>query len=156
MTPSPVGELAEGVAVGPGQGGGRQSPLRPKTSRGNWVSGGGVRSRGMSVSRYELSYWRKTDQTSRATRPSPKARSGNDGRQTVACKMASDWFLAGMLTAVLLAAAFPKFGMPADMHADVASDVGIFAVFFLHGWPFPPGRLWPGWPMSGCICWCRP
>lgn len=49
-------------------------------------------------------------------------------------KMASDWFLAGMLTAVLLAAAFPKFGATGGaMHADVASDVGIFAVFFLHG-----------------------
>lgn len=49
-------------------------------------------------------------------------------------KMASDWFLAGMLTAVLLAAAFPKFGAAGGaMHADVASDVGIFAVFFLHG-----------------------
>jgi sodium/bile acid cotransporter 7 len=48
--------------------------------------------------------------------------------------MASDWFLAGMLGAVLLAAAFPDFGAAGGaMHADVVSDAGIFAVFFLHG-----------------------
>lgn len=49
-------------------------------------------------------------------------------------KMASDWFLAGMISAVLLAAAFPAFGAAGGaMHADVVSNAGIFAVFFLHG-----------------------
>ena len=49
-------------------------------------------------------------------------------------KMASDWFLGGMISAVLLAAAFPAFGAAGGaMHADVVSDAGIFAVFFLHG-----------------------
>ncbi|MHC1712147.1 MAG: bile acid:sodium symporter family protein [Solidesulfovibrio sp.] len=49
-------------------------------------------------------------------------------------KMASDWFLAGMITAVILATLFPGFGASGGaMHADVASDAGIFAVFLLHG-----------------------
>jgi sodium/bile acid cotransporter 7 len=49
-------------------------------------------------------------------------------------KMASDWFLAGMIMAVILATLFPGFGASGGaMHADVASDAGIFAVFLLHG-----------------------
>lgn len=49
-------------------------------------------------------------------------------------KMASDWFLAGMIAAVILASLFPGFGAAGGaMHADVVSDAGIFAVFLLHG-----------------------
>ncbi len=49
-------------------------------------------------------------------------------------KMAKDWFLAGMITAVGLATLFPEFGASGGtMHADMVSDAGIFAIFFLHG-----------------------
>lgn len=49
-------------------------------------------------------------------------------------KMAKDWFLAGMITAVALATLFPEFGSTGGtMHAETVSDAGIFAVFFLHG-----------------------
>jgi len=49
-------------------------------------------------------------------------------------KMASDWFLAGMITAVILATLFPEFGASGGaMHADTVSDAGIFLVFMLHG-----------------------
>ena len=49
-------------------------------------------------------------------------------------KMAKDWFLAGMLTAVALATLFPGFGAAGGaMHADAVSNAGIFAVFLLHG-----------------------
>jgi sodium/bile acid cotransporter 7 len=48
--------------------------------------------------------------------------------------MARDWFLAGMASAVILASLFPGFGAAGGaMHADVASDVGIFLVFLFHG-----------------------
>jgi sodium/bile acid cotransporter 7 len=49
-------------------------------------------------------------------------------------KMVKDWFLAGMITAVALATLFPAFGATGGtMHAETVSDMGIFAVFFLHG-----------------------
>lgn len=45
-----------------------------------------------------------------------------------------EWFLAGMVLAVLLATLFPGFGaVGGAMHADVASNAGIFMVFFFHG-----------------------
>ncbi|WP_428565779.1 MAG: bile acid:sodium symporter family protein [Solidesulfovibrio sp. DCME] len=49
-------------------------------------------------------------------------------------KMAKDWFLAGMIAAVALATLFPGFGATGGaMHAETVSDMGIFAVFLLHG-----------------------
>ncbi len=49
-------------------------------------------------------------------------------------RLLRDWFLAGMILAVVLAALFPDFGRTGGpMHADVVVNVGIFAVFFLHG-----------------------
>lgn len=49
-------------------------------------------------------------------------------------KMAKDWFLFGMISAVILATLFPDFGRSGGtMRADVASDVGIFLVFLFHG-----------------------
>lgn len=49
-------------------------------------------------------------------------------------KMASDWFLAGMITAVVLASLFPECGATdGPMHAGTVSDAGIFCVFLLHG-----------------------
>jgi sodium/bile acid cotransporter 7 len=49
-------------------------------------------------------------------------------------RLSRDWFLGGMISAVVLATLFPRFGGSGGMlHADVVADVGIFAVFFLHG-----------------------
>lgn len=49
-------------------------------------------------------------------------------------KMAKDWFLLGMISAVVLATLYPDFGRSGGtMRADVASDVGIFLVFLFHG-----------------------
>lgn len=49
-------------------------------------------------------------------------------------KMAKDWFLFGMISAVVLATLYPDFGKSGGtMHADQASDVGIFLVFLFHG-----------------------
>lgn len=45
-----------------------------------------------------------------------------------------DWFLVGMISAVVLATLFPDFGRSGGvMRADVAADVGIFLVFLFHG-----------------------
>ena len=49
-------------------------------------------------------------------------------------KLAKDWFLFGMISAVILATLFPDFGRRGGtMRADVASNVGIFLVFLFHG-----------------------
>ncbi len=48
--------------------------------------------------------------------------------------IARDWFLVGMISAVVLATLFPDFGRSGGtMRADVAADVGIFLVFLFHG-----------------------
>lgn len=60
-------------------------------------------------------------------------------------RLARDWFLLGMLAAVVLAALFPTFGMSGGpLHADVVADVGIFAVFLLHGLGLPAAQLRAG------------
>lgn len=49
-------------------------------------------------------------------------------------KLAKDWFLFGMISAVILATLYPDVGRSGGaMHADTASDVGIFLVFLFHG-----------------------
>jgi solute carrier family 10 (sodium/bile acid cotransporter), member 7 len=49
-------------------------------------------------------------------------------------KLAKDWFLFGMISAVILATLFPDIGRSGGtMHADIASNVGIFLVFLFHG-----------------------
>ncbi|HET7754966.1 MAG TPA: bile acid:sodium symporter family protein [Anaeromyxobacteraceae bacterium] len=49
-------------------------------------------------------------------------------------RIARDWFLLGMLSAVVLATIAPGIGRSGGpLRADVLGDVGIFAVFFLHG-----------------------
>jgi len=49
-------------------------------------------------------------------------------------KIMKDWFLVGMISAVILATLYPQFGMTGGtMHADIVSDVGIFLVFLFHG-----------------------
>jgi Predicted Na+-dependent transporter len=48
--------------------------------------------------------------------------------------IAKDWFLLGMISAVILATLFPDIGRSGGaMHADVAANVGIFLVFLFHG-----------------------
>ena len=49
-------------------------------------------------------------------------------------RMAKDWFLAGMVSAVALAVIFPEFGsIGGAMHAEQVSNWGIFMIFLLHG-----------------------
>ncbi|WP_426752242.1 bile acid:sodium symporter family protein [Myxococcus sp. Y35] len=60
-------------------------------------------------------------------------------------RLARDWFLLGMLAAIVLAAVFPELGMAGGpMHADVVANVGIFAVFLLHGLGLPAAQLRTG------------
>ncbi|QDE90683.1 bile acid:sodium symporter [Myxococcus xanthus] len=64
-------------------------------------------------------------------------------------RLARDWFLLGMFAAVILAALFPEFGASGGaMHADVVADVGIFAVFLLHGLGLPAAQL-----RAGVVTW---
>lgn len=47
---------------------------------------------------------------------------------------AADWFLIGMVAAVILASLLPEWGRTGGLlHLDVIGHVGIFAIFFLHG-----------------------
>lgn len=49
-------------------------------------------------------------------------------------RLSRDWFLGGMLGAVLLAALFPGVGRTGGpLHADQLANAGIFLVFFFHG-----------------------
>ncbi len=60
-------------------------------------------------------------------------------------RLSRDWFLAGMIAAVVLAALFPGFGRSGGpMHADIVTNVGIFLVFFLHGLGLSPERMKAG------------
>jgi sodium/bile acid cotransporter 7 len=60
-------------------------------------------------------------------------------------RLSRDWFLAGMVLAVVLAALFPEPGRSGGpLHADVLADVGIFLVFLLHGLGLSPRSLRAG------------
>ena len=49
-------------------------------------------------------------------------------------RVVTDWFLCGMVLAVLLAWLFPRFGATGGaMHAGLVTNIGVFVVFFLHG-----------------------
>lgn len=49
-------------------------------------------------------------------------------------RLVKDWFLVGMILAVIAASFFPDVGRSGGLiHADSLSDAGIFLVFFLHG-----------------------
>jgi solute carrier family 10 (sodium/bile acid cotransporter), member 7 len=63
----------------------------------------------------------------------------------VKARVTREWFLVGMISAVLLATFFPGFGAAGGaMHADVASDVGIFLVFLFHGMALSTASLRQG------------
>ena len=48
-------------------------------------------------------------------------------------KLVTDWFLIGMVAAVLVASAAPDLGRSGELlHVDTISDWGIFAIFFLN------------------------
>ncbi|MCP3142316.1 bile acid:sodium symporter family protein [Pyxidicoccus xibeiensis] len=60
-------------------------------------------------------------------------------------RLARDWFLVGMIAAVVLAALFPDFGRTGGaMHADVVANIGIFLVFLLYGLGLPLANLKAG------------
>jgi len=60
-------------------------------------------------------------------------------------RITKDWFLAGMILAVVLATLFPEVGSTGGLiHADKLSDWGIFAIFFLHGLGLSTERMWTG------------
>ncbi|SHN07673.1 solute carrier family 10 (sodium/bile acid cotransporter), member 7 [Pseudomonas asturiensis] len=49
-------------------------------------------------------------------------------------RVATDWFLLGMVLATVLAYFFPRFGATGGgMHAEYVINIGVFVVFFLHG-----------------------
>jgi len=60
-------------------------------------------------------------------------------------RIAKDWFLAGMILAVVLATLFPEVGAAGGtIRADILSDWGICAIFFLHGLGLSTERMWAG------------
>lgn len=60
-------------------------------------------------------------------------------------RLARDWFLVGMIAAVVLAVLFPDFGRTGGaMHADVVANAGIFGVFLLYGLGLPLANLKAG------------
>jgi sodium/bile acid cotransporter 7 len=60
-------------------------------------------------------------------------------------RLAREWFLIGMLLAVLLASLFPDFGAAGGaMHGDIVVNLGIALVFFLHGIGLPLESLKQG------------
>ncbi len=63
----------------------------------------------------------------------------------LAQRLSRDWFLVGMVAAVVLAVFFPDFGRTGGpMHAGVVANVGIFGVFFLHGLGLSTKRMKAG------------
>lgn len=53
-------------------------------------------------------------------------------------RLRGEWFLIGMMAAVILASLFPEFGASGGaMHAETATNLGIALVFFLHGIGLP-------------------
>ncbi|WP_163996594.1 bile acid:sodium symporter family protein [Pyxidicoccus caerfyrddinensis] len=60
-------------------------------------------------------------------------------------RLVRDWFLVGMILAVVLATLFPDFGRTGGtLHADVVANVGIFLVFLLYGLGLPLANLKAG------------
>lgn len=64
-------------------------------------------------------------------------------------RIAKEWFLIGMLVAVLLASLFPEFGATGGaLHAETTTNLGIALVFFLHGIGLPLEAL-----KRGLLAW---
>jgi sodium/bile acid cotransporter 7 len=60
-------------------------------------------------------------------------------------RLAHEWFLLGMLAAVVLASLFPRLGSnDGPLHAATLTDAGIALVFFLHGIGLPLESLKQG------------
>jgi sodium/bile acid cotransporter 7 len=60
-------------------------------------------------------------------------------------RLARDWFLVGMVGAVVLATLFPEPGRSGGpLHLDVVGDVGIFGIFFFHGLALSRDRMRAG------------
>lgn len=60
-------------------------------------------------------------------------------------RLAKDWFLVGMISAVVLATLFPGVGRSGGpLHLDVVGDVGIFGIFFFHGLALSRERMRAG------------
>lgn len=60
-------------------------------------------------------------------------------------RLSQGWFLLGMLSAVALATAAPGVGRSGGpLHAESATTVGVFVVFFLHGVHLSPASLRAG------------
>ncbi len=66
-------------------------------------------------------------------------------------RLASDWFLLGMIAAVVIASVAPGLGKSGGaLHVDVAADWGIFVIFFLHGVGLSTEKMKQGlarWPV---------
>jgi sodium/bile acid cotransporter 7 len=66
-------------------------------------------------------------------------------------KFLKDWFLAGMVASVVVASLAPGLARSGGLlHVDRLSDLGIFAIFFLHGVALSTERLKQGlarWPV---------
>lgn len=66
-------------------------------------------------------------------------------------RLARDWFLVGMLLAVVLASLFPQAGRSGGvLHMEKMVDIGVALVFFLHGLTIAPDAFKAGllrWPV---------
>ena len=66
-----------------------------------------------------------------------------------------DWFLQGMILAVIAASFTPQWGRSGGpLHADLLANLGIFAVFFLHGVGLSTESLLAGisrWRLHGAV-----
>lgn len=64
-------------------------------------------------------------------------------------ELAKEWFLIGMIGAVMLASLFPELGRTGGvLHGDMFADIGIAIVFFLHGLGISLQNL-----KDGLSCW---
>lgn len=70
-------------------------------------------------------------------------------------RVLKEWFLLGMVAAVVLASLFPDFGATGGaMHADLVINIGVALVFFLHGVGLPLESLRRGlfaWRVHGLV-----
>lgn len=70
-------------------------------------------------------------------------------------QLGRDWFMPGMILAVIAASLTPQFGRSGGpVHADLIANAGIFAVFFLHGVGLSTESLLAGlarWRLHGAV-----